>query len=42
MTGEFLNVESERIQAAADRNIRRFGLTPLGTERAEVSAPGKE
>ena len=32
----------DRIQAAADRNIRRFGLTPLGTERAEVSAPGKE
>jgi pyruvate ferredoxin oxidoreductase beta subunit len=32
----------EKIQAAADRNIRRFGLAPLGTERAEVSAPGKE
>ncbi|MGH3172312.1 MAG: thiamine pyrophosphate-dependent enzyme [Streptosporangiaceae bacterium] len=31
-----------RIQAAADRNIRRFGLATLGTERAEVSAPGKE
>src|SRR5947207_8911397 len=31
-----------RIQAAADRNIRRFGLVPLGTERAEAAAPGKE
>jgi pyruvate ferredoxin oxidoreductase beta subunit len=31
-----------RIQAAADRNIRRFGLVPLGTERAKVAAPGKE
>jgi pyruvate ferredoxin oxidoreductase beta subunit len=31
-----------RIQAAADRNIRRFGLAPLGTERAEVAVPGKE
>jgi hypothetical protein len=29
-----------RIQAAADRNIRRFGLAPLGTERAEVAVPG--
>ena len=31
-----------RIQAAADRNIRRFGLAPLDTERAEVAVPGKE
>jgi pyruvate ferredoxin oxidoreductase beta subunit len=31
-----------RIQAAADRNIRRFGLASPGTERAGVSAPGKE
>jgi pyruvate/2-oxoacid:ferredoxin oxidoreductase beta subunit len=25
-----------------DRNIRRFELVPLGTERAKVAAPGKE
>jgi len=31
-----------RIQAAADRNIRRFGLVSLGTERAKVAVPGKE
>jgi hypothetical protein len=31
-----------RIQAAADRKIRRFGLAPLGTERAEVAVPGQE
>jgi pyruvate ferredoxin oxidoreductase beta subunit len=31
-----------RIQATADRNIRRFGLAPLGTERAAVAVPGKE
>ena len=31
-----------RIRAAADRNIRRFGLAPLGTERAEVAVPGQE
>ena len=32
----------DRIQAAADRNIRRFGLASPGPERAEGSAPGKE
>lgn len=31
-----------RIQATADRNIRRFGLAGLDTERAEVAEPGKE
>jgi pyruvate ferredoxin oxidoreductase beta subunit len=32
----------DRIQAAADRNIRRFGLASPGPERAEDSAPRKE
>ncbi len=31
-----------RIQATADRNIRRFGLAPLDTKRAEVALSGKE
>jgi pyruvate ferredoxin oxidoreductase beta subunit len=32
----------DRIQAAADRNIRRFGLASPAPERAEDSASGKE
>ena len=31
-----------RIQATADRNIRRFGLASLDAERAEVALSGKE
>ena len=31
-----------RIQATADRNIRRFGLASLDAERAEVAVSGKE
>jgi pyruvate ferredoxin oxidoreductase beta subunit len=31
-----------RIQATADRNIRRFGLASFDAERAEVALSGKE